>query len=124
MSKMTNYDLLVFLATKKAYYNYQGHLKLLQKAFPKENITIKDVRSMRSSMAASPLIETRSKIVNRIKAVRVISVDPKYQKYAQERGREPKPCSLDSYLASEPAPVVRVLMQVRQFNQLLRDCRG
>lgn len=121
---MTNYDLLVFLATKKSYYSCQGHFRLLQKTFPKENVTMKDVRSMRSSMASSPLIETRSKIVNGLKVFRVLSVDPQYQNYARERGREKAPRSFDSYLASEPAPVVRSILLMQQFDKLLRGCNG
>ncbi|HGM4943637.1 TPA: hypothetical protein ACKPW5_003101 [Serratia marcescens] len=120
VSEKTNYDFMKFLIKDGGYYDCAGHMEILVKAFPKSEITIKHIRSLRTQICSSTLVKYDFTIAkSRQKAMRVISVDPRYQVHAVARPAERREKITDSYIRSEPPEVVRHILLVQQFNKLL-----
>lgn len=120
MREKTNYDFIKYLIQDGGYHDCASHMALLQKAFPKSEITIKHIRSLRTQISTSTLVKYDFKIAkSRQKAIRVISVDPRYKVHAVARPAERREKITDSYIRSEPPEVVRHILLVQQFNQLL-----
>lgn len=125
MMKTTNYDLLKYLAADGGYYDCAGHLELLQRAFPENQITMKCIRSVRSSIVNSSFVVSDFHIVqSRQKAFRVISVDPQHEKHAKARTPVSHEKITDSYLRCGHETEIRAIQLRRQFDQLLSGCRG
>jgi hypothetical protein len=125
-TEKTNYDFIKFLVKDGGHYDCAGHLAVLQKAFPKSSITIKDIRSVRSQISTSKHVVCVSHIAkSRQKSIRVISVDPQYQMHTKPRTAQgAREKITDSYLKSEPESVVRCIILRQQFDALLSGCRG
>ncbi|WP_261437592.1 hypothetical protein [Serratia proteamaculans] len=116
----TNYDFLKFLVKDGGHYDAIGHLAALQKAFPKSKINIKIVRRLRRQMSESTLVVSDYYIAkSRQKALKVISVDPRYEAHAKAPSEKRRDKIADSYLTYGHETEVRAILLVQQFNQLL-----
>ncbi|MGB8666127.1 MAG: hypothetical protein WCD24_15465, partial [Serratia inhibens] len=113
-------DFMKFLIQDGGYYDCAGHMALLAKAFPKTEITIKRIRSLRKQICSSSIVKYDFIIAkSRQKAMRVIFVDPRYEIHAISRPAGRREKITDSYIRSEPPEVVRQMLLVQQFNKLL-----
>lgn len=116
----TNYDFLKFLAKDTGYYDVAGHLEVLQKAFPKSMVNIKIVRRLRRQISESSHVVYDVYIAkSRQKALKVISVDPRYEVHAKAPSEKCRYRIADSYLTYGHETEVRAILLVQQFNQLL-----
>lgn len=114
---MTNYEMLQLLIDDGGYYTAVGHFDLLKTKFPE--ITENHIKSLRSAIQRSPLVVAKSKFTEGKKAFRVISIDPSYITYARARPSTTPGKITDSYIRSEPPEVVKMILLVQQFNQLI-----
>ncbi|MEL7882103.1 hypothetical protein [Serratia marcescens] len=114
---MTNYEMLQLLIDDGGYYTAVGHFDFLKSKFPE--ITENHIKSLRSAIQRSPLVVSKSKFTEGKKAFRVISIDPSYITYARARPPTTPGKITDSYIRSEPPEVVKMILLVQQFNQLL-----
>ncbi len=114
---MTNYEMLQLLIDDGGYYTAVGHFDFLKSKFPE--ITENHIKSLRSAIQRSPLVVSKSKFSEGKKAFRVISIDPSYITYARARPPTTPGKITDSYIRSEPPEVVKMILLVQQFNQLL-----
>ncbi|WEE06779.1 hypothetical protein PXW05_10320 [Serratia marcescens] len=114
---MTNYEMLQLLIDDGGYYTAVGHFDLLKTKFPE--ITENHIKSLRSAIQRSPLVVAKSKFTEGKKAFRVISIDPSYITYARARPPTTPGKITDSYIRSEPPEVVKMILLVQQFNQLI-----
>jgi len=120
VSEKNNYDFLQFLVKDAGYYDVAGHIEVLQKAFPWSNIDIKIIRTLRRQISESNHVVCDSYIArSRQKALKVISVDPRYKIHSKTPSEKLRDKITDSYIRSEPPAVVRQILLVQQFNQLL-----
>lgn len=120
MSEKTNYDFLKFLVKDTGYYDVAGHLEVLQKAFPWSEIDIKIVRRLRRQISESNHVVCDSYIArSRQKAMRVISVDPRYEIHAKAPSDKLRDRIADSYLTYGHETEARAILLVQQFNKLL-----
>ncbi len=114
---MTNYEMLQLLIDDGGYYTAVGHFDLLKTKFPE--ITENHIKSLRSAIQRSPLVVSKSKFTEGKKAFRVISIDPSYITYARARPPTTPGKITDSYIRSEPPEVVKMILLVQKFNQLI-----
>lgn len=114
---MTNYEMLQLLIDDGGYYTAVGHFDFLKSKF--HEITENHIKSLRSAIQRSPLVVSKSKFTEGKKAFRVISIDPSYITYARARPPTTPGKITDSYIRSEPPEVVKMILLVQQFNQLL-----
>lgn len=114
---MTNYEMLQFLIEDGGWYTAAGHFDLLKSKFPE--ITENHIKSLRSAIQRSPLVVSKSKFAEGKKAFKVVSIDPSYITYARARPPTTPGKITDSYIRSEPPEVVRMILLVQQFNQLI-----
>ncbi|WP_288399727.1 hypothetical protein [uncultured Serratia sp.] len=114
---MTNYEMLQLLIEDGGWYTAAGHFDLLKTKFPE--ITENHIKSLRSAIQRSPLVVAKSKFTEGKKAFRVFSIDPSYITYARARPPTTPDKITDSYIRSEPPEVVKMILLVQQFNQLL-----
>ncbi|MEX5769107.1 hypothetical protein AB4Y55_25510 [Serratia nematodiphila] len=114
---MTNYEMLQLLIVDGGYYTAVGHFDFLKSKFPE--ITDNHIKSLRSAIQRSPLVVAKSKFSEGKKAFKVISIDPSYITYARARPPTTPGKITDSYIRSEPPEVVKMILLVQQFNQLL-----
>lgn len=120
---MTNFEILRFLVQDADYHNVHSHRQLLRAQFPDEDFTDQRIDNLRTIIIRSKAIVSDSRVVKYRREIKVISVDKSFKNPGgAKKAGEPK--ITDSYLTSEPPPVVRMIGQVKQFDQLLRDCRG
>ncbi|CUW11373.1 Uncharacterised protein [Serratia grimesii] len=120
MSEKTNYDFLKFLVKDTGYYDVVGHLEILQKAFPWSEIDIKIVRRLRRQISESNHVVCDSYIArSRQKAMRVISVDPRYEIHAKAPSDKLRDRIADSYLTYGHETEARAILLVQQLNKLL-----
>ncbi|RZV01033.1 UNVERIFIED_ORG: hypothetical protein EOZ59_0970 [Serratia quinivorans] len=120
MSEKTNYDFLKFLVKDTGYYDVAGHLEVLQKAFPWSEIDIKIVRRLRRQISESNHVVCDSYIArSRQRAMRVISVDPRYEIHAKAPSDKLRDRIADSYLTYGHETEARAILLVQQFNKLL-----
>ncbi|WP_182074826.1 MULTISPECIES: hypothetical protein [unclassified Serratia (in: enterobacteria)] len=117
---MTNYDLIHFLIADGGFYIRDEHIAMLQKKFPDEGITPERISNLRFSLTSSPYVKCEITFVKaNVRALKVLSVDPLYQRYARKKPRGAIAKLTDSYLLSEPPEVVRRIQLMQLFNQLL-----
>ncbi|WP_182074822.1 MULTISPECIES: hypothetical protein [unclassified Serratia (in: enterobacteria)] len=117
---MTNYDLILFLIADGGFYIRDEHIAMLQKKFPDEGITPERISNLRFSLTSSPYVQCDIIYVKaNVRALKVLSVDPLYQRYARKKPRGAIAKLTDSYLLSEPPEVVRRIQLMQLFNQLL-----
>ncbi|HGE8501501.1 hypothetical protein ACYZFV_01370 [Serratia ureilytica] len=114
---MTNYEMLQLLIADEGWYTPMGHFDLLKSTFPE--LTENHIKSLRSAIQNSPLVVAKCKIIEGKKAYKVISVDPSYNTYARARPPTTPGKITDSYIRSEPPEVVKMILLVQQFNQLI-----
>lgn len=120
---INNFQVLQFLIQDGGYYTRSQHHYLLTKTFPKDDMNLSRISSLRATMLNSQFVHIDFRIVpGGEREIKVLAVDKQFRRYARAAGVREKR-STKSYLKGEPDEVVTAIRLGMMFNQLLARVR-